>query len=308
VPRISVIIPVFNGAATVAAAIDSALAQEFCGEIEIIVVNDGSTDSTAAILEGFGARISVVNRTNGGLSAARNSGVAVSTGSLLAFLDADDLWMPEKLALMSAALAERPDGVLGYSDAVQIDDNGIETAPAFVTPELARAPSMEDLLTRWWPILPSTVVMPRSHYEKLGGFAAEMRSYEDMDFWLRARELGEFIYVPRALAAYRIASSAERLIKYEQSYALFVERMNNRYGKAARPMLRAIRHAHSSALGFRGLAAMSRGNIAEARRNFLRALQFEPFAPKTLLRLGRTFLPSRLARMLTGRTRARACG
>jgi GT2 family glycosyltransferase len=130
-----------------------------------------------------------------------------------------------------------------------------------------------------------------------------MRAYEDMDFWLRARELGEVVYVPRALVSSRVAPVSDRLIKYEQSYNLFVRRVTGRYGRAARPMLRAVRHAHSTALGFRGLMAMRSGDLVEARRSFIRALRFEPIAPKTALRLVRTFLPRAIARMLTGRTR-----
>lgn len=302
-PRVSVVIPVYNGAATVAAAIESALSQHFEDAFEVIAVNDGSTDSTPAVLASFGDRIIVVTRQNGGLSAARNSGVAIARGEFVAFLDADDVWMPERLAVTVAALDAHPAAVMSYSDAIQTDENGATLAESVVTPALARAPAMADLFERWWPILPSTILVRRSIYDRLGGFVSEMRSYEDMDFWLRARELGEFVYVPRALVVYRVSPSSDRLVKYEQSYDLFVRRVTARYGRAARPMLRAVRHAHSTALGFRGLAAMRNGDMRAARRSFIRALRFEPAATKMILRLMRTFLPRPIARMLTGRTR-----
>ena len=91
---VSAIIPVFNGEATVAAAIDSALAQEFDGEVEVIVVNDGSTDATSSVLEAYRGRMTVVDRVNGGPAVARNAGVRASRGEYVAFLDADDIWMP----------------------------------------------------------------------------------------------------------------------------------------------------------------------------------------------------------------------
>ena len=94
---VSVIIPVFNGERTIAAAIDSALAQEFGGEIEVMVVNDGSTDATATVLEAYRGRVTVLDRVNGGPAAARNAGVRASHGEYLAFLDADDIWLPGKL-------------------------------------------------------------------------------------------------------------------------------------------------------------------------------------------------------------------
>lgn len=300
--RVSVIIPVYNGAATLAAAIDSALAQDFTDSFEVIVVNDGSTDDSAAIIDRYRGRIKAVERENGGLSAARNSGAAQATGEYLAFLDADDRWQRDKLELTVRALDQNPGAVLVYCDAIQVDESGAELSPTFVSPALARAPTMADLLERWWPILPSAAMVRRRTFDQLGGFFAPMRSYEDMDFWLRARELGEFEYVARPLVIYRVTPAAERLVKYEQSYALFVTRITERYGAAARPLLRAIRHAHSSALGSRGLLAMRRGEMAEARRSFIRALRYEPAGLRNGLRLARTLLPRPLARALSGRT------
>ncbi|MGH7934659.1 MAG: glycosyltransferase family 2 protein, partial [Candidatus Binataceae bacterium] len=111
------IIPVFNGAVTIAQAIDSVLAQEFDGGVELIVVDDGSTDDTAEIVGGYGARITLVESGGRGPAAARNIGVAVSRGEYVAFLDADDTWLPGKLARMVPALARDRDCVMIYSDA-----------------------------------------------------------------------------------------------------------------------------------------------------------------------------------------------
>src|SRR5579863_2411026 len=94
---VSVIIPVFNGADTIAAAIDSALAQEFGGVLEVIVVNDGSTDATSSVLDAYRGHVTVLDRDNRGPAAARNAGVRASHGEYVAFLDADDIWMSGKL-------------------------------------------------------------------------------------------------------------------------------------------------------------------------------------------------------------------
>jgi glycosyltransferase involved in cell wall biosynthesis len=91
---VSVIVPVYNHAATVRQAIDSALAQEFEGAVEIIAVNDGSTDLTHKELDSYGSRIKAVRQANRGHAAARNLAVAHSTAEYLAFLDADDIWLP----------------------------------------------------------------------------------------------------------------------------------------------------------------------------------------------------------------------
>src|ERR1700724_2255072 len=96
-PQVSVVIPVFNGAATVREAIDSALDQRL-RDFEVIVVNDGSTDDSAHVLEQFAGRITLINQPNRGPACARNAAVKMTKGEYLAFLDADDKWKPQMLA------------------------------------------------------------------------------------------------------------------------------------------------------------------------------------------------------------------
>ena len=301
--RVSVVIPVFNGAATVARAIDSALAQHFTGEFEVIVVNDGSTDSTGAVLGTYRGLITVIDQNNSGLSAARNAAIRVAKGEYLALLDDDDTWMPGKLEAMSAALDRMSAAVLVYSDAIPVDDADAALADSFVGAEFAHAPSMEDLLSRWWPILPSSAVMRRAAVEACGGFCEELRTYEDVYFWLLMRERGEFAYVAKPLLRYRTAPIIVRMEKYEFAYQSFVRRVHERYGARARGLVRRTRAAHATTLGYQGLVAMNRGDIAASRRYLARALRYQPLHVKTGLRLLRTFLPAPIARALTGRTR-----
>jgi glycosyltransferase involved in cell wall biosynthesis len=106
--RVSVVIPVYNREATVADAVQSCLAQTF-EDIEVIVVDDGSTDRTREVLNGFGARIKVISQANGGVGAARNAGTRVTSGEYVAWMDSDDIAMPERLGLQAGLLASRPD-------------------------------------------------------------------------------------------------------------------------------------------------------------------------------------------------------
>jgi glycosyltransferase involved in cell wall biosynthesis len=307
--RVSVVIPVFNGAATIGRAITSVLAQRFDGDrLEVIVVNDGSTDASAEVLRGFGDRIRVINQPNRGAAAARNVGAAAARGEYLAFLDADDTWLPHKLAATVPPLERSPAIVLVFSDAIPVDDRGAPVGESYVTPDCAHAPTMAELLERWWPIIPSTAVMRTATFNACGGFVEEFRSaaYEDPYLFLVAREHGEFAYVPERLVHYRYESPGARMVKYLRYREVFMRRVSERYGDAARGLIRGTRRAYASALGYEGLLAMRSGDRLAARRYFASALREQPLDLKAAMRFVRTFLPLRLARALSGRTGGRA--
>jgi glycosyltransferase involved in cell wall biosynthesis len=300
---VSVVIPVFNGARTVGVAIRSVLDQAFAGSVEVIAVNDGSTDATAEVLESFGALITIITQANRGLAAARNAGAATARGRYLALIDDDDAWLPNKLALTTSALDQEPDTVLAYSDILPVGAQGEPLGQSPITPEFAYAPSMAELLRQWWPILPSSVVIRRAAFVQTGGFCEGFRrSYEDVDLWLRARELGEFTYIAAPLVKYRTSPIAERMERYEDDYATFRRRVRERYGGSARKLLAATQQAYVSSLGHRGLLAMQTGDRTQARRLFTRAFRYNPVSVKNNLRLLRTFLPSRIFQALSGRT------
>ena len=284
--------------------------QNLAKPVEVIVVNDGSLDATAEILDGFGARIRVINQANRGPAAARNAGAAVAQGECLAFLDADDAWLPQKLAVTVPLLDRNPHVVLVFSDAIPTDANGSPVGESYVTPDCAHAPTMAEMLDRWWPIIPSTAVMRTATFKAVGGFVEEFRSaaYEDPLLFLVAREHGEFAYVPERLVHYRYESPGVRMAKYSASRDIFIRRVTERYGAAARGLIRGTRHAFASALGYEGLIAMRAGDLVAARRHFLCALRERPFDLKTAMRFARTFLPLRLARALGGRTTRNRAG
>src|SRR6185437_9065253 len=112
---VSTVIAAFNAQQTLCHAIDSVLSQH-CSSHEIIVVNDGSTDDTAAILKNYRGQIRVINQSNQGAAAARNAGVQYARGRYVAFLDSDDLWMDGKLETMLPALERNPEASLAFSN------------------------------------------------------------------------------------------------------------------------------------------------------------------------------------------------
>lgn len=210
-PQVSVIIPVLNGAPTLARAIESALGQRFDRKFEVIVVNDGSTDYTAEVMRGYGNRIIALHGMSRGVSAARNAGARAARGTYLAFLDADDEWMPEKLARTVPLLDAEPECVLAYHDAVEIDAAGRVQRSSYYYNGYS-SPQFEELLTPEGHahILPTAVVMRRFAFERCGGFDEGLTSGEDFYMWIRAREQGSFLFVPEPLARREFVPSPRR--------------------------------------------------------------------------------------------------
>ena len=123
-PLVSVIIPAYNHAPYIRQCVDSALAQTYPA-VEVVVVDDGSTDGTYELLQTYGERITLIRQANRGTQAARNTAIAASTGEYLALLDSDDAWLPHKLAQQMQLFAEHPDTALVYSLANAIDQAGL---------------------------------------------------------------------------------------------------------------------------------------------------------------------------------------
>lgn len=298
--RVSVIVPVYNGAATVAAALDSILAQSFT-DFEIVAVDDGSTDGSIAVLERYQPRVRVLTQPNRGPSAARNLGVASSSGKYLGFLDADDLWRPAFLERSIAVLERNPANVLAYTDLELADSSGTPMGTRLIG---ARGvPSLNDMLERLWPILPSSVVMRREAFERAGGFPEELTSFEDVYFWLLAREQGAFSYVDEALVIWRFALFPAPLKAaggQEAAGRIFDAMLMRRYGVRGLAHVAARERAPRSILGYIGLHALAQGNQLAARRAFGAALRTDPWRLKNYLRYARTYLPGAIARALSG--------
>lgn len=170
---ISVIIPVYNGAEFLPDAVASVRAQAYAA-LEIIVVDDGSTDHTAQVVQTLGDGIRYIYQPNQGPAAARNAGLAAAQGELIAFLDADDLWPADKLAQQLPALAAAPDTVLvwGHTQICPYKTT-INTIPAV-------APN-------WMPLLGS-ILSRKEVFQQVGLFEPSLRYGEDVDWFIRLRE------------------------------------------------------------------------------------------------------------------------
>jgi GT2 family glycosyltransferase len=206
-PRASIIIPVYNLRDFVGDAIESALAQTLPREqFEVIVVDDGSTDGSDDVIRRFLPHVRAQRQANRGLSAARNAGIHAARGAFLAFLDADDRFLPEKLAASLAVFAARPELGLVYSGVRYIDARGAALPPrGGTTQEGDLLPAL--LLGNL--IHPNAVVVRREPVERAGGFDESLTSLEDWDLWLRLSAAGlRWGCLDRPLAEYRIRADA----------------------------------------------------------------------------------------------------
>jgi glycosyltransferase involved in cell wall biosynthesis len=297
-PLVSVIVPVYNGAASIGRALQSVFAQTFT-DFEIICVDDGSTDDTPSVLASFGDKVRVMRQANRGFPGARNAGVAASRGQLIALIDHDDQWLPRKLELEVTALLSDPDAALVYSDVIVVNEAGDESRSSPIGPDTAHAPSMDEMLTRIWPIMPSTVVMRRSAFDRAGGFCESLK--EDLDFWLAIREQGAFIYLPDRLVRFTFGHLYPKVLKRDIGPKPVIDAVRARYGSRADRWVEDFIQLRIRMIANAGAVEMGRGNMAGARECFMHVLRYDRFHMKSYLRIARTYLPARVARALSGR-------
>ena len=205
-PLVSVIIPTYNHARFVAQAVQSVLAQTY-PHVEIIVVDDGSTDGTAQVLEPWAGRIRVVRQNNAGVSAARNHGFALAQGTYLTFLDADDLFLPDKLARDVALLEGNLAVGMAYCSWRYVAEDG-EQVLGELRPQKA-GHLLEDLLLRRFHCVPGAATIRREALERVGLFAEHCPAAADTDLWIRLAYAGyTFACVDEPLFLYRSVSDS----------------------------------------------------------------------------------------------------
>jgi glycosyltransferase involved in cell wall biosynthesis len=202
-PLVSVVVPSYNMARFVPLTVESALTQDY-PRVEVIVVDDGSTDGSLEALRRFGGRINLIEQTNSGACAARNRGLRESRGEFIAFLDCDDLWEPSKLTRCVDALLARPSASMVHSYAYWIDADGRVFGP----PRFAPKPDgrVFEALARGNFVTNSTPVCRRAAVEAAGGWDESIFTTADWDMWLRLAKTGEVAFLPELLARTRVAS------------------------------------------------------------------------------------------------------
>jgi glycosyltransferase involved in cell wall biosynthesis len=300
----SVVIPVRDGLPDVLEAVDSALAQTLA-PVEVIVVDDGSSDGTAEAVERrFGARVRVLSGVRGSAAAARNAGWRAARASHVAFLDADDVWTPDKLAVAAEWFGLAPVAEWFFSDGEFLTLDGRLHGSWFELFADVAEPWCGSALEQLFEVnfvLTSSVVVRRSALDAAGGFDERLTHAEDLDLWIRLARRGFATASPRKLVRYRHRAtglSRQTRNRLRGGATLFARLA----GDATLPgSLRRIARRREALYHYKlGLNALRDGNRAEARSEFAAAWMFPERALAVALGWTATLLPQPLFARLRG--------
>ena len=308
-PRVSVIVPTHNAARYLPEAIDSVLGQTY-RDFEIIVVDDGSTDDTQEVLARYGDQIRVVRQRNQGSAAARNAGILAARGEFIAFLDADDLWLPQKLERQMPLFGERPEIGWVYSDYREFDESGLRTRSFFEREGLRPPPEGWVLLAlaRDCITWTTTVVIRASCFQEAGLFDGAFPRAQDYDMWLRLAARFPVACAEEVLALYRhyqaqvTSRTRPGLVQYHTWRVLHkfllgdYKRLPFETRREARSIVRGCMAEYACRVGQVALVCGHRG---AARRWLLRSAAADPRMPTwRFALLLDAILPSSLMRWL----------
>ncbi|BAY27381.1 putative glycosyl transferase [Calothrix sp. NIES-2100] len=205
-PKISVVIPVYNGEKTIQVTIKSVLKQTYT-DLELIVINDGSTDSTLEIISKINdSRLKIFSFENAGGNVSRNRGLKYAVGDFVSFLDADDIWTPDKLESQLQTLQQNPDCKVAYSWTDYIDAHGkfLVSGRHFT----ANGDVYEQLLINNFLENGSNPLICREAITELGGFDESLSAAQDWDMYLRLADKFNFVCVPSVQILYRVSANS----------------------------------------------------------------------------------------------------
>jgi glycosyltransferase involved in cell wall biosynthesis len=275
-PLISVIVPVFNGEKTIKTTIDSVLNQTF-DDLELIVIDDGSKDSTLSVVSSVkDPRLKVFFYENAGVADSRNRGFSHASGEFISFLDADDLWTPDKLEAQLKALQENPLAAVAYSWVNYIDQSGqFLRAGNYI---IANGDIYRIMLVHNPLENGSNPLIRRQAFAETGGFNQNLSPSEDWDMWLRLSARYHFICVPIPQILYRMSSSSasSNVLRMENAALKVVK---NAFNQVPQSMQYLKRHSLATLYHYLTFKAVesptARRDGLIAARFFLQALRYD---------------------------------
>jgi len=317
-PLVSVIIPAYNAGAFIAETLESALGQTY-GHREIIVVDDGSTDDTEKRIKPYLGRIRYIRQENAGTACARNAGLLAARGDYIAFLDADDLWLPEKLQIQLQVAARHPESRMIVCDGVVFGDVRVATERLLKGPlaaRLDREPSGElignfyrDLIQRNAISCPAQTLVSRAVVERVGLVMEGIQPCEDWEYHLRVSRDGPIALHRHALVRYRRLQTSVSGPSQRRSFTytlcgIPVLRRHSRLGAAEdrrlvrRSLRQLVREQAREAYNY-----AREHDAAFARAYLLKLFRAVPEEPMTLFWLLATLVPEPLVSSVMRRLR-----
>lgn len=299
-PSVSVIIPVYNGEKYIEEALDSVLAQTF-PDYEIIVVNDGSTDGTQQKIESYRGRLTYLwQEHTGSAGAARNFGLRVAKAPLIAFLDADDIWLPAKLQRQVEFASAHPEYGIITTDVEWFSEEGVTNSSLRKLYPIANGQVMEQILFHNW-VSTSAAMVRRECFDKLGVFDEEPGDFrEDWMMWMRIASRYQVYFIDELLARHRqySGSYSHRDLSYAfrnscDSYRKLEEAIPQ---LAARPdLMREGRFRFCLRYSLQALQAVE---TQRAQQWLKQALEYRPYSLRAGALLAIAYLPRGVLRLL----------
>ena len=271
-PLVSVIIPAYNSADFIDEALKSVFDQTY-KDLEIIVVDDGSTDDTRAVLEKYGDRVNYHYQDNNGPASARNRGIKLARGKYIAFLDADDLWLPTKLEKQVALIKNRENLGFVTTGVCSFDENGDYGFATYKRDKLMKGDIARNIFLKSDVGTP-TVMARKQVFDEIGLFDEEIRYAEDDNMWIRIASHYDVELIDETLTKVRNHPARMTLNRAEllENVQKNIEYLRTRYGDRVRERIeKAIPVKLSLVLFSVGYGYYESGNYSEARKAFFRA-------------------------------------
>jgi len=263
--KVSVIMPTFNRSYVLRDAIDSALAQTDCN-LEIIVVDDGSTDHTSEIVANYATtrKVHYSYQQNRGVSAARNCGIRIASGEFIAFLDSDDIWLPNKLSLQLNEFRKNAKlGILyGYAEF-----KNIKTGKSLIKPDSISL-NFQEFINKHTVLPTSTVIVRKSYLDDVGYFDENLGIFEDLELWIRLARISKVGFIDKILAICRINDDniSSDILNIHMNFVTLYDIIISRYSAellSKDPYIEQMIHAYRA-----GRLLMLRGRNSEALKFF----------------------------------------
>jgi glycosyltransferase involved in cell wall biosynthesis len=273
--KISVVIPAFNSERFIVASIRSVINQDY-GNVEIICVDDGSVDGTEREVTANFPSVHYLRQSNRGPAAARNLGIAKSTGEYVAFLDSDDIWLPEKLSLQMECIARDPTIKILHTN-VKLNINGVLTDSIYPTNH-QEGRIFDNLLLQNGSVVCSTLLVKRECLQRVGGFDEELRTSEDVHLFLRLAHHYDFHFLNKALVIKNHHDT--NLTNLNNTYygagsILALEKIEHQFPQYAREHSKVMRRAFFQRARLKAAGFFLKGENITATMFLIRAFNYD---------------------------------